>query len=39
MGKLTYSDFKIGQEVMCVKLDSENYNGGDVDNERLICYE
>ncbi len=34
--KLTYKDFKIGQKLICVKLDTENYNGGDFENERLI---
>jgi len=37
--QLTYKDFKIGQELICVKLDTDNYNGGDVDNERLILGE
>jgi 16S rRNA (cytosine967-C5)-methyltransferase len=31
----TYKDFKIGQAVTCVKLNVDNYNGGDEDNERL----
>lgn len=37
--KLTYKDFKIGQKLTCVKLDTEGYNGGDFDNERLILNE
>jgi hypothetical protein len=36
---LTYKDFKIGQKLICVKLDTENYNGSDSDNERLILNE
>ena len=34
--QLTYKDFKVGQELICVKADTDNYNGSDVDNERLI---
>ena len=37
--KLTYRDFKIGQVVTCVKLEADNYRGGDEDNERLIIGE
>ena len=37
--KLTYKDFKIGQVVACVKLNTDHYNGGDEDNERLILGE
>lgn len=39
MVKLTYSDFKIGQTLICVKQNSGDYYGGDVDNERLIVGE
>ena len=39
MGKLTYKDFKIGQVIQCIKQNSDNYNGGDPDNERLILGE
>lgn len=37
--KKTYKDFKIGQTVTCVKLNVDNYYGGDEDNERLILGE
>jgi hypothetical protein len=37
--QLTYKDFKVGQELICVKQDTENYNGGEKDNERLILGE
>jgi hypothetical protein len=37
--QLTYKDFKVGQELICVKLNTEHYNGGDADNERLILGE
>jgi hypothetical protein len=37
--KLTQKDFKIGQVLTCVKLNHDNYNGGDFDNERLILGE
>jgi hypothetical protein len=37
--KLTYKDFKIGQVLTCVKLETDNYRGGDEDNERLIIGE
>jgi hypothetical protein len=36
--KLTYSDFKIGQTLTCIKLGA-GYYGGDSDNERLILGE
>lgn len=39
MKQLTYKDFKIGQELVCVKLETENYRGGDADDERLIIGE
>lgn len=35
----TYEDFKIGQKLICVKLNTENYKGGELDNERLIIGE
>ncbi len=34
--QLTYKDLKIGQELICIKQNTENYNGGEKDNERLI---
>ncbi len=34
--KLTYKDFKIGQVLTCIKLKTEEYNGGEEDNERLL---
>jgi hypothetical protein len=34
--QLTYKDFKVGQELICIKQDTEHYNGGEKDNERLI---
>lgn len=37
--KKTYKDFKIGQTIICAKLNADNYNGGDEDNERLILGE
>ena len=37
--KLTYKDFKVGQVLICVKLDTNEYRGGDEDNERLIIGE
>jgi len=37
--KLTYIDFKVGQVLTCVKLNTLDYNGGDEDNERLIIGE
>jgi len=37
--KLTYIDFKVGQVLTCVKLNTHDYNGGDEDNERLIIGE
>jgi len=39
MVKLTYKDFKVGQALMCVKLDADGYRGGEPDNERLILGE
>ena len=33
---ITYKDLKIGDILTCVKLKTNDYNGGDVDNERLI---
>jgi hypothetical protein len=39
INKKNYTDFKIGQIVICVKLNADNYNGGDEDNERLILGE
>lgn len=39
MNKLTYKDFKIGQFLTCIKLKTDDYNGGDTDNERLILGE
>ena len=39
MDKLTYKDFKVGQTLICVKLDTDGYRGGDPDNERLILGE
>ncbi len=39
MSNLTYKDFKIGQVLICVKLDCVGYTGGEEDNERLIIGE
>lgn len=39
MEKLTYKDFRIGQELICVKQNTRDYKGGDVENERLILGE
>ena len=43
MEKLTYKDFKIGQALICIKLDQKSiggdYIGGEPDNERLILGE
>jgi hypothetical protein len=37
--KLTQKDFQEGQVLTCVKLNCDGYNGGDVDDERLILGE
>jgi len=37
--KLTYKDFKVGQIITCVKLNTDDYIGGDENNERLIIGE
>lgn len=37
--KLTQRDFKEGQILTCIKLKCDGYNGGEVDNERLILGE
>jgi hypothetical protein len=37
--KLTQKDFKIGQTLVCIKLDVSGYPGGGKDNERLILGE
>jgi len=34
--QLSYKDFKIGQKIICVKNDTEHYNGGEKNNERII---
>lgn len=39
MNKKNYKDFKIGQNITCIKLNTNNYIGGDKDNERLIIGE
>lgn len=37
--KLTYKDFKEGQILTCIKLNSDDYNGGEEGNTRLILGE
>jgi hypothetical protein len=39
MNKLTHKDFEIGQMLICVNLNTDNYKGGEIDNERLILGE
>jgi hypothetical protein len=43
MNKLTHKDFKIGQVLICIKLNHKSlggdYIGGEPDNERLILGE
>ena len=36
MNKLTYKDFKIGQNLVCINLNGHGYFGGEFENERLI---
>lgn len=33
---ITYKDLRIGDILTCVKLNTSGYNGGDIDNERLV---
>jgi len=37
--KLDYSNFEIGQVVVCVRQNTDDYIGGDADDERIILGE
>jgi hypothetical protein len=36
---MNFNQLKIGQELLCIKLNADNYNGGAEDNGRLILGE